>query len=98
MAIVGDHPQKGIRFILERAEEPSAAAPPCVYEGAAFTPEMRYALRIVVDADGGATCDDGSVPDDLAEKARLLVRTMVRHARTEGTPPPRRIMRWRGEK
>jgi hypothetical protein len=98
VAIVGDHPQRGIRFILERAEEPGAEAPPCVYAGAAFTPDTRHLLRIAVDAEGNATCDSGSVPEDIREKARLLVKTMVRHALAEGTAPPRRIMRWRGEK
>jgi hypothetical protein len=107
VAIVGDHPQRGIRFILERAEEPdfpSPATPRCLYEGAAFTPDARHALRIAVDAEGNATWDDGgdgsarSVPDHIRETARLLVKTMVRHATTEGTAPPRRIMRWRAEK
>ena len=98
MAIVGDHPQRGIRFILERAEAAAVATPPCVYGGAAFTPDTRHALKIAVDAEGNATCADAGVPDDIREKARLLVRTMVRHALAEGTAPPRRIMRWRGEK
>jgi hypothetical protein len=88
VAIVGDHPQRGIRFILERAEAPAVATPPCVYDGAAFTPDTRHTLTIAVDAAG----------NDIREKARLLVKTMVRHALTEGTAPPRRIMRWRGEK
>lgn len=101
MAIVGDHPQRGIRFILqlsERADGGSVEAPPCVYEGAAFTPDVRYVMRILVDGDGNATCGDSAVPDDIREKARLLVKTMVKHATSEGTAPPRRIMRWRGEK
>ena len=92
MAIVGDHPAHGIRFLLERCDEP-----PFVYEGAAFTPTERHTLRIAVAADGAVTAS-GEAPEAIREQARALVRTLVRHAAADGSPPPRRILRWRGEK
>lgn len=92
MAIVGDHPAHGIRFLLERGDEP-----PFVYDGAAFTPTERHALRVSVAPDGTVTAE-GDAPDPIREQARLLVRTLVRHAADGGAAPPRRILRWRGEK
>ena len=93
MAIVGDHPSHGVRFVLTQDD----AAPRMRYVGHAFTPDAKF--EVVLDVgDDGAVEVTGGAPPDLAEKARLLVRTAVRHARNEGTEPPRRIVRWRGEK
>ena len=90
MPIIGDHPEVGIRFVLDRGPE----GPPYLYEGAAFTPDQRFSLTIVVETDGTVKVE-GDAPPDVREKARLMVRTMVRHAQDEGGAPPRRIMRWR---
>ena len=43
MPIVGDHPESGVRFVLER---PRAGGPPFQYEGAAFTPDARFANAV----------------------------------------------------
>lgn len=89
MSIVGDHPESGVRFVLERTE---AGA----YEGTAFTKDDRYALVLTVAGDGSVEVrGDHAAPAELLEKARLLVRTAVRHAEREGTEPPRRLLRWR---
>ena len=93
MPIVGDHPANGVRFVLERPHE---APPPWIYRGHAFTPDARFALEVVVAEAGDvrAIAEDGS-PADVAEKARLLMRALYKQA--DG-PPPRKVVRWRGEK
>ena len=93
MAIIGDHPEVGIRFVLERGD----GGPPFVYQGSAFTPKDRHPLKITVLAAGEVEVE-GDAPSEVREKARLMVRTVVRHATDDGTPPPRRIMRWRAPK
>ena len=87
MSIVGDHPESGVRFVLERTVDGA-------YAGTAFTPTERHAIRLDVAPDGAVTTA-GDAPEDLLEKARLLVRTVLRHAASEGSEPPRRIVRWR---
>ena len=97
MPIVGDHPESGVRFVLER---PRAGGPPFQYEGSAFTPDARFALHAVVDDAGAVTVTsaDGA-PADVIEKARLMLRTLHRQAKADGDgAPPRKIVRWRGEK
>jgi hypothetical protein len=88
--IIGDHPEVGIRIVLDRGPD----GPPYVYEGAVFTPDQRFSLTVRVETDGSVKVD-GDAPPDLRDKARLMVRTMVRHAQDEEGAPPRRIMRWR---
>ena len=96
MAIIGDHPERGIRFVLERDQQEGGEekASPYRYLGSAFTPTEEHRLEVVVESDGSVHVR-AEAPAELKEKARLLVRTMVRHAQAEGTPPPRRILRWR---
>ncbi|MGO8994771.1 MAG: hypothetical protein ACLQVI_15755 [Polyangiaceae bacterium] len=96
MAIVGDHPASGVRFVLER---PLEAEAPWVYRGAAFTPLERFALEVHVSAEGEVRVEQAAdVPGELVEKARLLFRTLYRQSRdTPGGAPPRRVVRWRGE-
>lgn len=93
MAIVGDRPSHGVRFRLERALQPE----PLVYEGQISTAERDFKVRaeLLADGDVAVTTDAGA---DLAEKTRLLVRTVLRHAQTEGQAPPRLIQRWRADK
>jgi len=99
MAIVGDHPESGVRFVFER---PLSGGPPWVYRGDAFTPDARFALEIRVSGEGGVEVVAAGVaqgPNDLTEKVRLLFRTLYRQSRdTPGGEPPRRVVRWRGEK
>jgi hypothetical protein len=37
-------------------------------------------------------------PSDLAEKIRLIVRTLFKQAKADGEPPAFRIVRWRADK
>lgn len=91
-----------MRVALERPRDP--ADPPWIYEGAAHTPEASFPLRVSVEGDGAvvvtlAPSKEGAAPpQDLAEKVRLIVRTVHRQAKSDGEPPPLRITRWRGEK
>jgi hypothetical protein len=109
MAIVGDHPETGVRFVLERpgsrktaagtTAEPESAGP-WVYAGDAFTPDTRFSLEVHVSAAGDVRVESGAaLPPDIAEKVRLLFRTLYRQAKdTPGGEPPRKVVRWRGEK
>jgi hypothetical protein len=83
MAIAKGRPETGFRIALERATEE-----PLVYEGTLQTPEGEHAIRIEGDIVVG--CDA-----DVADKIRLLVRTAIRHAESDGRRPPLRITRWR---
>ena len=98
MGIVGDHPEGGIRFVLER----TTANAPWVYEGSAYDREVEHRLRATVDAEGRVTVDEeGALPKDVVQRAKLLLRTSYKHAREvggdQGEPfaPPRRVQRWR---
>jgi len=42
--------------------------------------------------------DGAPPPGDLAEKVRLIVRTVYRQAKADDQAPAWRIVRWRGEK
>jgi len=92
--IVGDRPETGVRIHLER--DPSRNAAPYVYRGAAHTPEASHTAEVTVHEDGRVDVHLTDAPEDLGEKVRLIVRTVVRQA--EGDPPAWRIVRWRGEK
>jgi hypothetical protein len=39
-----------------------------------------------------------AAPSDLAEKVRLIVRTVFKQSAADGEPPAWKINRWRGEK
>ena len=96
MPIVGDHPESGIRFVFERPD----GGPPWLYEGDAFTPEARFPMAVRVEAAGEVTVTPGGeLSVDLAEKVRLLFRSL--HKQAKDSPrgePPRKVVRWRGEK
>ena len=102
MAIVGDHPESGVRFALER---PLRGGPPWVYEGHAFTPAERFPVQVRVSegVEVEVTLGD-EAPAGMAEKVRLLFRSLYKQARGEGEKqggdgePPRKVVRWRGEK
>jgi len=94
MGIIGEYPEGGVRFDLAR----TTAGAPWVYEGTASTAGDHHALRATVDAEGRVTVEGAErLPDGLAVRAELLLRTAYRHGR-DGTPdgaPPHRIRRWR---
>jgi hypothetical protein len=97
MPIIGDHPAQGLRFDLER---PGTGAPPWNYRGFAFSRDARFALQVTVQANGEVRVTaDASAPADLAEKTRLLFRALYKQAdKAVGGAPPRKVVRWRGEK
>jgi len=93
VSIVGSHPESGVRIDVERAP---GAAPPYRYAGEAVTPTERFGLEAEVDASGAVVVTlQAGAPASLAERARLLLRAAVKHAKDEDTDPPRRIVRWR---
>jgi hypothetical protein len=95
MAIVGKSPESGVRIDIARPRE---GGPPWRYEGEATTPAETVPLEAVVSAEGDVTVElRGAAPDGTAERVRLLVRAAYKHAREDGQPPPRRIVRWRAE-
>lgn len=103
MAIAGERPETGVRILVQR--DKSREDPPWAYTGAAHLPSASFPLAVVVDAAGEVTVNlspeatSGTPPpSDLAEKVRLIVRTVYRQAKAEGEPPAWRIVRWRGEK
>jgi len=97
MPIVSDYPEHGLRIAIER---PATGGPPWHYAGAAFTPTERFELRVEVSESAEVSVEVAqSAPADLAEKVRLIVRTVAKQAKSEGiSAPARKIVRWRGEK
>ena len=96
MGIVGDHPETGVRFVLERGAR-GASEDAWVYRGDAFTPDARHSLEVHV-SQGGDVSVAGNAPPEIGEKVRLLFRTLYRDAAKSGGEPPRKVVRWRGEK
>jgi len=102
VGIVGDHPETGVRISLERPRE--ANDPPFAYAGEAAVPDATFPLHVTVTAGGEVAVrvepgpEGAPPPADLAEKVRLIVRTVVKQAHAEGGPPPRRIVRWRADR
>ena len=102
MPIAGDHPETGVRILIER--DKMREDPPFHYKGSAFLPDAAFPLEVTVDHEGTAVVtlsanDAGQPPpNDLAEKVRLIVRTVYRQAKADNEPPAWRILRWRGEK
>ncbi len=97
MAIVGERPESGIRIVIERPRE---GGPPWIYRGSAFTPEAAFLLSAVVEVDGEVRIELASdAPGEIAEKVRLMVRTLYKQVKADGeAAPARKIVRWRGEK
>ncbi len=74
-----------------------------MYEGDAFTAEARFAMRASIDLQGAVRvtlegCSDAALATSVGEKAKFILRAAFKHAHADGMPPPRRIVRWRGEK
>jgi hypothetical protein len=95
MGIVGPRPEQGVRVELERSE----GGPPWAYRGQAVTPAESYAATATVANGGEVTVDlEGGAPAGLGERVRLILRAAWKHAAEDGAPPPRRIVRWRGDR
>jgi hypothetical protein len=94
MGIVGDRPESGVRIAVERD---ARGGSPWRYEGTATTPDDAYPVHATIDAGGEVTVETApGAPPDLAEKVRLILRTVVRQAKTDGNgTPARKIVRWR---
>jgi hypothetical protein len=98
VAILGERPETGVRIAIERPRE---GGPPWSYAGAAVLPEASFPVQVTVSEAGevGVTCaaaaDGTPPPGDLAEKVRLIVRTVYRQAKGDEEPPAWRIVRWR---
>jgi hypothetical protein len=96
MPIVGNHPETGVRVVVERSV---AGEPPWRYEGEAVTQNARFWLVAVVDAGGGVAVElPADAPAHLADRARLIIRAAYKHAADGGSSPPRRIARWRADR
>jgi hypothetical protein len=98
--IAGERPETGVRIHIER--DKSQSDPPWSYAGAAHVPEDSFPVVVTVDGQGEVTVSvspsSSPPPADLAEKVRLIVRTVFRQAKADDEPPAWRIVRWRGEK
>ena len=100
VAIVGERPLTGVRIAIERPRE---GGPPWNYAGSAFLPAASFSATVTVSEAGDvdvALADErgGPPPSDLAEKIRLIVRTIYKQAKADGEPPAFRIVRWRADK
>ena len=95
MGIIGQRPETGVRLDVER---PQAGGPPWRYAGTAATAEGEVPVTATVDAAGEVQVElGGPGAGELAEKIRLIVRAVYKHAAQDGMPPARRIQRWRAD-
>jgi hypothetical protein len=93
MAIVGSHPESGVRVNIERPQE---GGPPWNYKGEAVTPVASYRVTASVAADGEIDVVlAADAPKGLADKTLRVLRSAWKHAKAEAAPPPRHIVRWR---
>jgi hypothetical protein len=96
MSIVGDSPEKGLRIEVERPA--AAVGAPWRYEGDAVTPTARFRIVAVVEANGAVVVDVAAgAPAEVTDRIRRVLRAAWKHAQDDGLPPPRRVVRWRGE-
>jgi hypothetical protein len=86
MPIVGERPSHGmrLRLVLDRSKR--------VYEGTATTPDAQWKVRAEIGDDVTLETD---APADVADYTRRVVRIAVKAAKTDGTPAPHVIQRWR---
>jgi hypothetical protein len=92
MGIVGDRPESGLRLDVTRSPE---GGPPWRYRGEAVSPDARFAIEATIGGSGEVAVDAPGAPAGFADRARLLLRAVWKHAEGERLPPPRRIVRWR---
>jgi len=86
MSIVGERPESGMRLRLVLDGDKRG------YEGTATTPEEQWSVRVDLEGDVTVKTD---APADVAEYTRRIVRIAAKAAKTDGTPVPRTIQRWR---
>jgi hypothetical protein len=91
-----------MRIALERDKHAPA---PFRYRGAVYVPDASFEAEVTVTEDGEVDVSLGAdpvsraaAPADVAEKVRLIVRTVHRQAKADGEPPAWKINRWRGDK
>jgi hypothetical protein len=100
VAIVGDRPETGVRILIERDKSREDSL--WIYSGAAHLPGASFPVSVLVDGTGEVTVtfavSPTPPPADLAERVRLIVRTVYRQAKADDEPPAWKIVRWRGEK
>lgn len=78
--------------------------PPWIYTGAANVPDASFPATVTVNENGevdvalSRSSEGLDPPAGLAEKVRLIVRTVYRQAKADDEAPAWRIVRWRGEK
>ncbi len=95
MGIIGHKPETGIRIDMER---PHAGGPPWRYRGTATTATAEFPVGATITEEGDVQVELASAaPGELAEKVRLILRAVHKHAADDGQPPARRIQRWRAE-
>ncbi len=95
MGIIGQKPETGIRIDVER---PQAGGPPWRYRGTATTADAEFPVAATITLAGEVQVELASVaPGELAEKIRLILRAVHKHAAEDGIPPARRIQRWRAD-
>jgi hypothetical protein len=68
--------------------------PPWHYRGRLATVDAEVPLVVTVGAAGEVALE-AELDGVLAERVRLLIRQVVKHALAEEQAPPRRIQRWR---
>ena len=73
-----------LRLVLDPAKR--------AYEGTATTPDAQWEMR--ADLEGDVALDTDA-PAEVAEYTRRVIRIALRAAKTDGTPLPRVIQRWR---
>lgn len=106
VAIIGERPHTGVRIAIER---PRTDGPPWQYGGTAALPDAIFPVRVTVSEIGDvdvvlsaaqepASESGVAPPPDLAEKIRLIVRTVYRQAKSDREPPAFRIVRWRADR
>jgi len=94
MTIVGERPEGGVRIELERGD----GGAPWTYRGHAVTPRSRFALHVVLSEHGHVHVElAAGAPHALETRVRLMVRALWRRSRDEGSPPARRLTRWRAD-
>jgi hypothetical protein len=95
MGIIGQKPETGIRIDVER---PQAGGPPWRYRGTVATVDAELAVGATITEGGEVQVElAGPAAGELAEKIRLILRSVHKHAAADGLPPARRIQRWRAD-
>jgi hypothetical protein len=93
-AQAGVRPSAGVRFVLERGDQPRDGA--WRYAGFAHVPGGDLPAEVAVSVPSGATTARVEGRADLEPAAAALVRAATKSAVAAGGTPPRKVVRWRG--